>query len=101
MWGITGGELAALRLPEADRSSILWVNIRTQEVVGEVSDLPRNTQIDTEHGRILVPSRAGALLELDSEGRELRVLRDLPDDQWISFSATGVLAASEGAGGAI
>lgn len=101
IWGITGGELAALRLPDAGRASILWVNIHTQEVVGEVNDLPCQAEVDNEHGRILVPARAGALLELDSKGRELRVIRDLPDDQWISFSSTGVLAASDGAGGSV
>ena len=70
-------------------------------MVGEVNDLPGQAEVDNEHGRILVPARAGALLELDSKGRELRVIRDLPDDQWISFSSTGVLAASDGAGGSV
>jgi len=101
IWGITGGKLVAMRLPNGERCTILWVDLSRGEVVGEVQDLPASVEVDDEHGRILVPSRAGAMLELGQDGAELRVLRDLPDNEWISFGPNGILGASKGAAGAI
>ena len=43
----------------------------------------------------LLPARAGALVELSHTGSEVRVLRNLPDQEWIAFSATGILQASK------
>lgn len=97
LWGITGGTLAALRMPEADTATILWINVQTQEVVGEVTNLPLNAEVDVENGLIITPGRAGALLERNQDGTERSVLRDLPDGEWISFGPTGVGSASEGA----
>jgi hypothetical protein len=101
IWGVTGGELVAMRLPNGDQCTILWVSLSRGEVVGEVSELPASAEVDDEHGRILIPSRAGAMLELSETGAELRVLRDLPDNEWISFGPNGILGASKGAAGAI
>lgn len=101
MWGITGGQLCALRLPEGDRCSILWVDVHACEVVHEVRDLAANAWVDAEHGLILEPGRSSALVEREQDGRERRVLRALPDGQWIAFGWRGVLDASEGASGAI
>jgi hypothetical protein len=63
--------------------------------------LERGVEVDVEHGRILQTARAGALIETDSKGTELRVLRDLPDGEWISFGPNGIMSASEKATGAI
>ena len=61
----------------------------------------RDVQVDIEHGRILQSARAGAMLETDAKGTEIRVLRDLPDNEWICFGPNGILGASEQASGAI
>jgi len=97
IWGITGGKIAALRLPDGQTSSILWVDIERGEVIAEVRDLPARAEVDGENSRILIPSRSGAMLELSRDGKELRVLRDLPDQEWISFGANGIAAASDNA----
>ena len=101
MWGITGGQLCALRLPEGDHCSILWVDVHAGEVVHEVQGLSPQAWVDAEHGLILEPGRSSALVEREQDGTERRVLRALPDGQWIAFGWRGVLDASEGAGGAM
>ena len=101
IWGITGGSTAALRLPEGEHCTILWVDLNSCEVIGEVRDLPVDAEVDDENSRILIPARSGGMLELSRDGRELRVLRDLPDQEWISFGPNGILAASKGATDAI
>jgi WD40 repeat protein len=101
VWGITGGDVAVLRLPDGDHSTLLWIDIHSAEVRAEVRDLERGVEVDVEHGRILQTARAGALIETDSKGTELRVLRDLPDGEWISFGPNGIMSASEKATGAI
>jgi len=102
LWGITGGQLCALRLPESDGScTILFVDVHACEVASEVRGLHRQAWVDPETGQIMEPSRAGAILERESNGRERRVLRALPDDQWICYGPKGILDASEGAAGAL
>ena len=101
IWGVTGGTVAAIRLPDGERCTILWVDLVTGEVISEVADLPKGAEVDDENSRILIPARAGALLELSREGKELRVLRDLPDQEWIAFGENGILGASNGATGRI
>ncbi|MAY81088.1 MAG: hypothetical protein CL930_09935 [Deltaproteobacteria bacterium] len=98
IWGITGGELAVLRLPEDEKCTLLWVDIHACEVVNEITDLPSDAEIDVENNRIILPARAGAMVELNRKGTELRVLRNLADGEWISFAANGILSASTGAG---
>ena len=95
IWGLTGGRLAALRLPDGDRCSILFIDIHAGEVTSEVTDLPANATVDDENHRILLPARAGALSELSHTGAEVRVLRNLPDQEWIAFNAKGILQASK------
>ncbi len=97
IWGATGGSLAALRMPESESATILWVDVLKQTVVGEVTGLPRTAEVDVENGLIIAPGRAGALLEQEQDGTERRVLRDLPDGEWISFGPSGIQASSEGA----
>lgn len=94
VWGITGGRHAAVRLPEGERSSILFVDLSTQTVTSEVTGLSPLAWVDAEHGFILEPARSGALLEREMDGTERRVLRSLPSDQWVSFGKQGVLDAS-------
>ena len=101
VWGITGGKTAVLRLPDGAQSSLLWIDLHTAEVTAQVQGLPIDVEVDVEHGRILQSARAGALLETDPSGNELRVLRDLPDNEWICFGPNGILGASEQANGAI
>ncbi len=99
MWGISGGQYCALRLPEADSASVLFVDVHACEVVHEVTGLARNVWVDAENGLILEPGRAAALVEREMDGRERRVLRALPDGEWISFGWRGILDASANAGG--
>ena len=95
MWGLTGGRFVALRLPDGDRCSILFIDIHAGEVTSEVTDLPLGAEVDDENHRILLPARAGALVELSHTGTEVRVLRNLPDQEWIAFNAKGILQASK------
>jgi hypothetical protein len=101
MWGITGGQYCALRLPDGDHCSILFVDIHACEVVHEVSGLARHAWVDAENGLILEPGRASALVERERNGEERAVLRALPDGEWISFGRRGILDASANAGGAM
>ena len=98
LWGITGGQYAALRIPEGDTATVLIVDLHACDVVHEVTGLHPQTWVDPETGRLLEPARSGALLEREMDGSERRVLRSLPGDQWIAFGSRGLLGASEGAG---
>jgi hypothetical protein len=101
LWGITGGQYAALRLPEGERACILWVDVQANAVVAEVPDLHRDAWVDAENGLILEPARAGAILEREMNGRERCVYRALLDGEWISFGARGIVRASPRAASAI
>jgi hypothetical protein len=101
IWGITGGQYCALRLPEEDTCTILWVDVHAQEVVHEVTDLAPNAWVDAESGTIIEPSRSSAILERSMSGAERRVIRALPEGEWIVFGPRGILDASSGAAGAI
>ena len=101
LWGITGGQYCAIRLPEADKCTILIVDVHACDVVHEVTGLDRNAWVDAENGLILEVARSAAILEREMDGRERRVLRALPDGQWISFGWRGILDASEGASSAL
>lgn len=101
LWGITGGRHAALRLPQEDRCTILFVDIQANDVAYELKGLHPFAWVDAETGFVLEPARSGAVLERNMDGSERRVLRSLPGGQWISFNQRGLLGASEGAGGAI
>ncbi len=98
LWGITGGVYAAVRfqVPESETASVIYVDVRNGEVVSEVANLLPYAWVDPETGNILQPARGAAILELDMYGKEVKVLRALPEGEWVSFSPTGVLEASEG-----
>lgn len=101
VWGITGGQYAALRLPEGTGSTIVFVDVHAQTVVSEVTGLHPAAWVDAEQGFILEPVRGAALLERDMKGTERRCLRALPDGQWVCFNNRGWIDASEGAAGAL
>jgi hypothetical protein len=101
VWGIAGGQLAAVRLPEEDGCCIIFVDIASSEVVGEATNLHALAWVDIQSGRILEPARAGAFVERDQQGAELQVSRALPDDQWVTFGHRGIIRASDGAGQAV
>lgn len=100
LWGITGGDLAAIRFqePETETSTIIYCHLRKGEVTSEVPNLLPYAWVDPETGNILQPTRGHALLETDMEGNEAKVLRSLPGGEWIAFNPRGVIQASEGAG---
>ena len=98
VWGIAGGKLAAVRMPEGERSCILFVDIRGASVVGEATDLHPDARVDPATGTILEPARASAFLERGTDGSERQVSRALPDDQWVTFGHRGILKASAEAG---
>ncbi|HJN72476.1 MAG TPA: WD40 repeat domain-containing protein [Myxococcota bacterium] len=98
LWGITGGQYAALRVPEGDTSTVLVVDLHACDVVHEITELHPGVWVDPETGHLIEPARSGGLLEREMDGSELRVLRSLPGDQWIAFGSRGLLGASEGAG---
>ena len=98
LWGITGGKYAAVRfqIPETTTATVIYVDLQTCEVISEVADLLPYAWVDPESGDILQPARGSAILELDVHGREKRVLRALPEGEWVAFGPEGVLEASEG-----
>lgn len=101
IWGITGGQYCALRLPEDHSSTILWVDVHAQEVVQEVTGLSPSAWVDPETGTLMEPTRSSAILERSMSGAERRVIRALPEGEWIVFGPRGILEASPGAAGAI
>lgn len=98
LWGITGGRYAAVRFQdeEAGTATIIFVDLTTGEVVSEIPGLLPYAWVDPETGDILQPARGNALLELDLHGREKRVLRALPEGEWIALGPRGVLDGSDG-----
>ncbi len=94
IWGITGGQYAAVRLPEAGGCAMVFVDLARSEVVSEVAGLHPSAWIDAEQALILEPARSGALLERDMNGVERRVLRVLPGGEWLSFGSGGVYDGS-------
>ena len=99
LWGITGGQYAAVRFqdPDTETATIIYVDLEEGEVVNEVQGLLPYAWVDPETGRILQPARGGALLETERDGKEDRLLRTLPGGEWVAFSHRGVLAKSSGA----
>lgn len=100
LWGITGGDYAAIRFqePETETATIVYCHLRKGEVVSEVPNLVPYAWVDPETGNILQPTRGAALLELDMHGNEVKVSRSLPEGEWITFGPRGVLQASDNAG---
>jgi WD40 repeat protein len=98
LWGITGGQHAAVRFQEHDAgtATVIFVDLEAGEVVSEVPNLLPYAWVDPENGFILQPARGGAILEYDMYGAERRVLRALPEGEWITFGPNGVLDASPG-----
>ncbi|MEQ1506928.1 MAG: WD40 repeat domain-containing protein [Myxococcota bacterium] len=98
LWGITGGKFAAIRfqVPETQTATVIYVDLHACEVVSEVPDLLPYAWVDPETGDILQPARGAAILELDLRGAEKRVLRALPEGEWIAFNDKEILDASEG-----
>ena len=101
VWGIAGGKLAAVRLPDEGGSCILFVDIATASVAHEAAGLHKDAVVDPATGNIREPARASAFLERSSDGQELQVSRALPDDQWVTFGHRGILKASSEAGHAV
>ncbi|MEM6928702.1 MAG: hypothetical protein AAF602_17320 [Myxococcota bacterium] len=99
LWGITGGKYAALRFQDrpAGTSTVIYVDLDAGEVVSEVADLLPYAWVDPESGRILQPARGAAMLEIDMWGKDLQVLRALPEGEWVAFARQGVLEASRNA----
>ena len=93
LWGITGGRYAAIRFQEYEQQSatIITVDLESAEVVAEVPGLLPYVWVDPETGFILQPARGGAIQEFDLHGQERRVLRALPEGEWICFGPNGIL----------
>lgn len=96
LWGITGGQYAAVRLPEGGTSSILFLDLASSQVAAEVNNLHPRAWVDAEYGLILEPARGSAILEREMSGAERRVLRSLSDGEWACFSERGLIDVSEG-----
>ncbi len=97
LWGVTGGKYAAIRfqVPETETATVITVDLETAEVVAEVPNLLPYVWVDPETGFILQPARGGAIQELDLYGVERRILRALPEGEWIAFGPEGILDQSE------
>ncbi len=102
LWGLRGGH-AAIRFQvpgvdgQPDTATVVYVDMLSCEVVSEVSGLLPYAWVDPESGDIVQPARGAAILERDMYGHDKRVLRALPEGEWVAFSPEGVLARSRGA----
>ena len=96
LWGITGGRYAAIRFQdyEAQSAPVIPVDLDAAEVVAEVPNLLPYVWVDPETGFILQPARGGAIQEFDLYGQERRILRALPESEWICFGPNGILDQS-------
>jgi hypothetical protein len=95
IWGITSGPRCAVRMPDGATCAIAMVDIATGEVCEYRAGLPANSTVCEQTGQIFAPARASAVLELSPGGQELRVLRSLSDDQWMSYNTNGIIEASD------
>lgn len=97
LWGITGGRHAAIRFQEPSNgtATVVYVDLKRGEVISEVGNLLPYAWVDPQTGHIMQPARGNALLEYDMKGREHRVLRALPEGEWIAFDAQSVLDKSD------
>ncbi len=104
LWGVSNraGALAVLRLKERDGSAtVLTVDVSEQDVVFEAKGLHPDVVVEPESGHLLEPARSGAILERKPDGRELRVYRCLPGEEWVCFGARGFEEKSDGAAGVL
>ncbi len=98
IWGLSDGKRAAVRILEADgTATIAYVDLDTGELASEVRGLIPYASLDPVSGAVVEPARGAAMLERDPYGRETRVMRSLPNGEWITYSASGIAAASGGA----
>jgi len=77
----------------------VYADLKKGEVVSEITSLVPYAWVDPETGNVIQPGFGGAILEMDMYGEEVRVLRALPEGQWIAFGPRGILDASDGATG--
>jgi hypothetical protein len=97
LWGLSGGRLAALRMPAETGASLVYVDLHAQGLLGAHDSPHPGIQLDVEDGTSLTPARGAAVLERAVDGSETRVLRALGDAEWIAFGPRGILDASPGA----
>lgn len=99
VWGLADGKRAVVRVqdPSTGTASLLTVDLDTGQIQHEISDLLPYVQVDPANGLILEPSRGNAILERQLNGAEHAVLRSLPNGEWITFNADGMLAESQAA----
>jgi hypothetical protein len=97
LWGITGGRLVLVRTPTGDRANILAIDIATGDIIHELKGVQFRTSADPETGHLLEPGRSAGLLEMDLEGRHLRVLRSLSSTEWLAFGPKKIEECSPGA----
>lgn len=99
MWGLSGGRHAVLRFQdeETQTASVVFVDLENKEVAQEVPSLLPYVWVDTDNEVLIQPGRGGAIVDVDRSGEDQRVLRALPDGQWIAFGNKGVLDTSDDA----
>ena len=51
--------------------------------------------VDPMTGNLLEPAMNSSILERDRFGKEKRVYRSLPNNQWLSYSHNGIIERSE------
>jgi hypothetical protein len=109
IWGITGGQIVVAKINDGDGSKLLYLDVEEQQPPQIVTNISSETSIDPHSGNILIPAKCGAMLELKMiiqekdfqrilpEPHEYRVLRNLPNHEWIAYQDTSILGLSSGA----
>ena len=73
---------------------LIFIPKNLNEEPWTVENLHPYSTIDPATGNILEPVKSCGIVERDMYGNEIKVLRSMPDGNWISFTDSGVLYRS-------
>ena len=96
MWGISVNKriYAVLQTYEEDSTMLIFIPKDLNEEPWTVENLHPYSTIDPATGNILERVKSCAIVERNMYGNEIKILRSMPDGNWISFSDSGVLYRS-------
>lgn len=111
LWAIQGGQIACVQLQEPGFCRLLYLDITEQQPPQLADNLPHSVYVNSANGAIVQPATCSALLEqhmirpqqtpqqLVAQPVFPRVYRSLPNNQWLIYTDTNIIALSEQAYG--
>ena len=96
MWGISVNKriYAVLQTYEEDSTMLIFIPKDLNEEPWTVENLHPYSTLDPATGNLLEPIKSCGMLERDMYGNEIKVLRSMPDGDWLSFTKQGILYRS-------